>query len=81
MIQIHRPDGSAFFINVTHIVTAETTPDTVVTLFNGDKLRVRESASELSDLVVAWFQRIGHPTMVPYVNRADRPNNDDDKDE
>lgn len=47
MISVLRLDGTPIVVNVDHIELIEETPDTVVTLSNGHKLLVKESAAEL----------------------------------
>jgi flagellar protein FlbD len=44
-------------VNVDQIVTIEQTPDTIITLVNGDKLLVRESLGELVERTVAFHRR------------------------
>jgi flagellar protein FlbD len=78
MIPLHRPDGTLFYLNVTHIVTVEVTPDTVITLFGGEKLRVKEDAQTVCDRTNAWFQRFERPAVVtlPPDPRGNCPNDD-----
>jgi flagellar protein FlbD len=49
--------GDVMVVNVDLIVTIEQTPDTVITLVNGDKLIVRESLDELVERTVAFRRR------------------------
>jgi flagellar protein FlbD len=56
--------GDVLVVNVDLIVTIERTPDTVITLINGDKLLVRESLDELVDRTVSYRQR-GVAPRVP----------------
>jgi flagellar protein FlbD len=60
--------GGVLVVNVDLIVTIEQTPDTVITLVNGDKLLVRESLDELIDKTVAYRRR-GVTTYIP-MDRA-----------
>ena len=56
MIQLHRlshPD-QPFVLNADLILRVEQTPDTVITLSNGDKFIVRETMLEVVDLVRNW---------------------------
>jgi flagellar protein FlbD len=48
MIPLTRPDGSSILINPDRIEIVEETPDTVLTLSDGHKLLVRESAAEVA---------------------------------
>ena len=52
MILLSRLGGPAFALNPDLIERAETTPDTVVTLVGGNKYVIRESLSELIELIV-----------------------------
>jgi flagellar protein FlbD len=54
MIPVTRPDGSMLLINPDRIETVEETPDCVITLADGKKLLVRESASEISERFRAY---------------------------
>lgn len=56
MIQLHRlshPD-QPFVLNADLILRVEQTPDTVISLTNGDKFIVRESMDEVVELVRSW---------------------------
>lgn len=59
MIQLQRMNGSELWLNPLHIESVEQTPDTVVTLANGHKYLVRQSAEELSLMMQSFWQRIG----------------------
>ena len=47
MIPVTRLDGSPLVVNVDQIAWIEGLPDTVISMMNGEKLMVRESADEL----------------------------------
>ena len=47
MIQLTRFNGRIFYLNAEMIKTIEATPDTVVTLINGEKLIVKDSVNEI----------------------------------
>lgn len=69
MILVHRltqPDKPVY-LNSDQIQTVETTPDTVVTLENGQKLVVAETAEELVGRVFEWRASLlaGHVNVVP----------------
>ncbi|MEI7744884.1 MAG: flagellar FlbD family protein [Chloroflexota bacterium] len=61
MIPVTRPDGSTLLINPDRIETVEDTPDTVITMADGKKLLVRESASEIADRFSAYQKAIRTP--------------------
>jgi flagellar protein FlbD len=48
VIPVTRPDGSILLVNPDRIETVEETPDCVVTMADGKKLLVRESAEEIA---------------------------------
>ena len=47
MIELTRINREPVVVNVDHIVMAETTGETLLTLYNGDKLRVLEPIEEV----------------------------------
>jgi flagellar protein FlbD len=68
MIALTRLNRRDVVVNASHIVTVEATPDTLVTLQNGEKLMVRESPEEVVDRVLAFLRRVG---WVAMLTRAD----------
>ncbi|HEY9686847.1 MAG TPA: flagellar FlbD family protein [Coleofasciculaceae cyanobacterium] len=58
MIEVTRLNGSIYFLNPDMIVTIEPTPDTVITLTNGEKLMVKETPPELIDRYINLKRRI-----------------------
>jgi flagellar protein FlbD len=48
VIPVTRPDGSTLLVNPDRIETIEETPDCVITMADGKKLLVRESAEEIA---------------------------------
>ena len=54
MIELTRLNGSPMLLNSDLIKTAEASPDTMLTLINGEKLIVREALSEVLDRVLAY---------------------------
>ncbi len=58
MVLLSRFDSSEFFLNADLIETVEMTPDTVISLTNGKKLIVRESAEEVVSRIVEFRRRI-----------------------
>ncbi len=47
MIRVTRLDGTPMLVNVDQITWVEFTPDTVISLANGEKLLVRDGAEEI----------------------------------
>lgn len=58
MIQLTRLNGSAIVLNSDLIKTAEASPDTMLTLINGEKLIVREDCDEVAERIVSYRARL-----------------------
>ena len=51
MIEVTKINGTKLLVNTSLIETVEETPDTVITLTDGMKIIVKESRSEVRNLV------------------------------
>ncbi|MDE3188312.1 MAG: flagellar FlbD family protein [Acidobacteriota bacterium] len=58
MIELTRLNGSRMVLNSDLIKTAEASPDTMLTLINGEKLIVREEPGEVVERVLAYRARL-----------------------
>jgi flagellar protein FlbD len=58
MIELTRLNGISLVVNSDLIQYAEAAPDTTLTLINGEKVVVRESASAVIDLTIAYRARM-----------------------
>jgi len=58
MIQLTRLNGIPIVLNSDLIKTAEASPDTMLTLTNGEKIIVRESCEEVTDRVLGYRARL-----------------------
>lgn len=58
MIQVHRLNGKAFLLNHRHIEIMEANPDTVITLTNDRRYLVQETPEQVTDLILAYHQKI-----------------------
>lgn len=58
MIAVTRLDKQLMYLNPDHIICIEETPDTVITLFNGNRYIVVDRASTIISRVVAFRARI-----------------------
>ncbi len=58
MIELTRLNGNAMVLNSDLLKTAEASPDTMLTLINGEKLIVRESCAEVMQRVLAYRARV-----------------------
>ena len=58
MIELTRLNGNPMVLNSDLIKTAESSPDTMLTLINGEKLIVREDIADIVDRVLAYRARL-----------------------
>jgi flagellar protein FlbD len=58
MIELTRLNGTPIVLNSDLIKTAEASPDTMLTLINGEKLIVREDCAEVTERVLAYRARL-----------------------
>jgi len=75
MVELTRLNGTAIIVNSDLIKTAEASPDTMLTLINGEKLIVRESPGVVIDRVVAYRARLlsralHEPPREPFLEQA-----------
>jgi len=64
MIAVTRLNNTPIVVNPDLIVFIEETPDTIITLSNGEKLAVQEKVSELIKRVIQ-FRRSIFSTSIP----------------
>ena len=64
MIELTRLNHQVVVVNASHIVTVESTPDTLLTLFGGEKILVRESLDEVVEGVIHYLRRVGWVPML-----------------
>ena len=58
MIELTRLNGTPMVLNSDLIKIAEASPDTMLTLINGEKLIVREECAEVMERVIAYRARL-----------------------
>lgn len=58
MIELTRLNGSTMVLNSDLMKTAESSPDTMLTLITGEKLIVREEIAEVVERVLAYRARL-----------------------
>lgn len=58
MIEVSTLTGSPFILNCEHIEKIEHIPETVITLTNGKKYLVKESAEEIIKRVINYKNKI-----------------------
>jgi flagellar protein FlbD len=54
MIELTRLNGNPIVLNSDLIKTAEASPDTMLTLINGEKLIIRETCAQVTEKVLAY---------------------------
>ncbi|SFL78354.1 flagellar protein FlbD [Halanaerobium salsuginis] len=58
MIKLTRMDEREFVLNADLIEEVQETPDTVITLTNGKKLLVKDSADDIINKVIVYRRKI-----------------------
>ena len=58
MISVTRLNGKRFVINAEQIRYIENTPDTMITLMNGDKVMVKENLEDVVRLAIEYGRQI-----------------------
>ena len=58
MIEVTRLDHTMLIVNPDLIISMEETPDTIITLSNGDKIMVQERVSEIIRRVIQFRRSI-----------------------
>ncbi len=74
MIELTRLNGTAIVLNSDLIKTAEASPDTMLTLINGEKLIVREDTAEVVERMLAYRARLlaGVVKRLPHIVDMER---------
>jgi flagellar protein FlbD len=74
MIELTRLNSTPIVLNSDLIKTAEASPDTMLTLINGEKLIVRESCAEVTERVLAYRARLlaGVARRLPSLGDLER---------
>lgn len=63
MIEVTTFDGREITLNAELIETIESVPETLISLTTGKRLLVRESRSEVKDMVLAYRRFINEPPV------------------
>ncbi|MEB3286640.1 MAG: flagellar FlbD family protein [Vampirovibrionales bacterium] len=58
MIEVTRLNGTMLYLNPDLVLFAEATPDTVVSMTNGEKILVKESPAELTEKFIALKRKM-----------------------
>ncbi len=67
MISITRLNDTELVVNSDMIEFVEATPDTILTLTDGKKVIVKESPSEIVDLIIEFRNRV----MAPLAGKTE----------
>jgi len=78
MIHLTRLNGNPLVVNSDLIKSAESSPDTMLTLLNGEKIVVLESCEEVIGRTIAYRGRIfaeaaGHLQSLPWTPMPPAP--------
>ena len=73
MIQLTRLNSHPLVVNSDLIKFVEQAPDTVITLMNGDKIVVRESAQDVLERVIQFRRSVLKGIMLWWDNRSALP--------
>ncbi|MGD0212155.1 MAG: flagellar FlbD family protein [Terriglobales bacterium] len=73
MIQLTRLNNHPLVVNSDLIKFVEQAPDTLITLVNGDKIVVRESAQDVLERVVYFRRSVLQGIMLWWDNRSALP--------
>jgi flagellar protein FlbD len=68
MISVTRLNGSDLWLSPLLIESMEQTPDTIITMTNGHKYVIRQTAAEVQAQITAFMRGIG---LVGSVTRKD----------
>lgn len=71
MIPVTRLDGSEIVLNIDLVQWIEQTPDTVVSLTNGERVIVREKAGEIVQRAIAFRRAILAGPAIRHDGDAD----------
>lgn len=71
MIAVTRLDGSEIVLNADLVQWIEQTPDTVVSLTNGERLMVRESAREIVQRAIEFKRSVAAGPVVRPAGQTD----------
>lgn len=59
MIRVTRLNGTDLWLSPLHFESVEQTPDTIVTLTNGHKYVIKESAADVAGLTAEFLRQVG----------------------
>jgi flagellar protein FlbD len=63
MIQLTHFNGGKYYLNAELILSVESTPDTVITLTNNQKILVKESAEDVFKKIIIYKRLVHNPSL------------------
>ena len=72
MIALTHLNGKAFYLNAEHVKYVEETPDTVITLRDGEKILVGEPARQVVAKIIAYARTV---RVMPVLEGEGRESN------
>ncbi|WP_336250257.1 flagellar FlbD family protein [Stomatohabitans albus] len=72
MIELTRLNGTTFYLNEDLIQVVEETPDTLISLIDGQRLVVRESARDITRLIIRFRAAVIASAGVPVAHSVPR---------
>ncbi len=69
MIKVTRLNGKELYINCEHIEFVESTPDTIITLFNEKKVIVSENVEQVVTKIINYKSKV---TALPLADKIYR---------
>ncbi len=63
MIKLTRFNGLWFYLNAELVRTVESTPDTVITLSNGEKILVKENPEDVVRKIILYKRLVTNPDL------------------
>jgi flagellar protein FlbD len=70
VIQVTRFNGTRYYLNAELIQTIESTPDTVITLTDGVKVVVHETADQLIQEIIEYRRKLFSNLPVQELSRT-----------
>jgi len=68
MIELHRLDNSALYLNMEIIESIECVPDTVITLSNGNRYVMKENISEIIQKMMDYKMNMPADNRIVLAN-------------
>jgi flagellar protein FlbD len=63
VIQVMHFNGGKFYLNAEMILSVESTPDTVITLTNNQKILVKDKAEDVIKKIILYKRMVHNPNL------------------